>query len=67
MESKPMFFFFSLLLCLSLVTFSAAHIGDFDDYWKKKVELAEAKNGASYNPDPESVTNTFNAEVHKYI
>ncbi|XP_074578697.1 pectate lyase-like [Curcuma longa] len=63
MESKPRFLFFSLLF-LSFVIFSAAHIGEFDDYWKKKAELAAATNRASYNPDPESITSTFNAEVH---
>ncbi|KAG6501270.1 pectate lyase-like [Zingiber officinale] len=64
MVPRSTFFFFSLLF-LASATFSAAHIADFDDYWKKKAELAVAKNQASYNPDPESVTSTFNADVHK--
>lgn len=64
MASRSTFFFISLLF-LASAAFSAAHIADFDDYWKKKAELAVDKNQASYNPDPESVANTFNADVHK--
>ncbi|KAG6492431.1 hypothetical protein ZIOFF_047394 [Zingiber officinale] len=64
MDSKPRFLFSSLLFLTFFVTFAAAHIGQFDEYWKKKAELAEVKNRASYNPDPDSVTSHFNAEVH---
>ncbi|XP_042415116.1 pectate lyase-like [Zingiber officinale] len=67
MDSKPRFLFSSLLFLTFFVTFAAAHIGQFDEYWKKKAELAEVKNRASYNPDPDSVTSHFNAEVHTYV
>ncbi|RRT39570.1 hypothetical protein B296_00046662, partial [Ensete ventricosum] len=64
MESRPRFFFFSLIF-LAFAALSNAHIGDFDEYWQQKAETARAAAQGSYNPDPESVTQSFNEAVSK--
>lgn len=64
MESRPRFFLFYLLF-LASAAFSNAHIGDFDEYWQKKAETARDRAQGSYNPDPESVTQSFNEAVSK--
>ncbi|CAL9182075.1 unnamed protein product [Musa hybrid cultivar] len=64
MESRPRFFLFYLLF-LASAAFSNAHIGDFDEYWQKKADAARDRAQGSYNPDPESVTQSFNEAVSK--
>ncbi|THU45391.1 hypothetical protein C4D60_Mb02t17450 [Musa balbisiana] len=66
MESRPRFFFFSLLF-LASAAFASAHIADFDEYWQKKAEVARSKAHNYYNPDPESVTRHFNEAVYEYV
>lgn len=54
----------SLLLTLSLLATTAfADIGDFDDYWKARAAAAEKAAADAYDPDPETVANSVNAEI----
>lgn len=53
-----------LLLTLSLLATTAfADIGNFDDYWKARAVDAEQAAADAFEPNPETVTNSFNAEV----
>lgn len=53
--------------CAAMVPVLMAHIGDFDEVWRKR--LLEAQNHAlnTYEYDPFNVTLAFNNEVHKYV
>ncbi|ONK80072.1 uncharacterized protein A4U43_C01F13590 [Asparagus officinalis] len=62
--------FISLLLLISFLTLilvskSSVNAETDEQYWKKREEEAEIVARASYVPDPFSVTNSFNAAVHK--
>ncbi|KAJ0983894.1 hypothetical protein J5N97_002250 [Dioscorea zingiberensis] len=59
-----LFFFFLLLACASL---SKANIADFDETWQKRAEIAKEKAHAAYVEDPETVTNSFNADVNREL
>lgn len=64
-SSRPKLLFLCLLFLASAAS-TAAHIAEYDEYWEKKAALAHAQSQAAYNPNPESVASTFNADVHKY-
>lgn len=64
-SSRPKLLLLCFLFLASAVS-TAAHIAEYDEYWEKKAELARTQSQAAYNPNPESVASTFNADVHKY-
>lgn len=54
----------SKTICLILVLFIVvAHSAQDDDdkYWERKYNIAQEEAYKAYNPDPFSVTNSFNA------
>lgn len=61
MMNRSLFFF--VLLLLASASLSKANIADFDETWQKRAEIAREKARAAYVPDPESITNSFNADV----
>ena len=60
-----------LFLLLSFFGFSVlapavrAHIGDFDEVWKKRAQDAQKAALESYKENPDDVTNHFNKNVRK--
>ncbi|XP_072979877.1 pectate lyase-like [Typha angustifolia] len=64
---NPSSFFFSVILFVCSIALSNAGIADFDDHWQRRAEVARAQAEAAYNPNPESVTDHFNHEVHKAL
>jgi len=44
-----------------------ANIGEFDEYWKHRAEVAREAAYNSYNPDPYNVTNQLNYQVNKAV
>ncbi|KAM0944778.1 putative pectate lyase [Dioscorea sansibarensis] len=57
------FFSYLFFLFLACAALSDANIADFDGTWQKRAEIAKASAQAAYVPDPESITNSFNADV----
>ncbi|KAJ0960983.1 hypothetical protein J5N97_001061 [Dioscorea zingiberensis] len=57
-------YFFFLFLASAALT--EANIADFDETWQKRAEIAKAKAKAAYVPDPETITNSFNADVQRH-
>ncbi|CAD6251433.1 unnamed protein product [Miscanthus lutarioriparius] len=51
---------------LASAAVSSANIGDFDEHWQKRKELAEASVRETYRSDPYNVTNSFNVAVHRH-
>ncbi|KAJ6351188.1 hypothetical protein OIU78_007174 [Salix suchowensis] len=55
------FVFFSLFLSLAVfVPTLQGHIGEFDEYWKKKADEAHQAAQEAFFPDPMNVTDQFN-------
>ncbi|WVZ77350.1 hypothetical protein U9M48_025228 [Paspalum notatum var. saurae] len=73
MMERPLFRWWSrpgslLVLAVAFLVSAAvsrAHIGDFDEHWQRRKELAEASARSTYKHDPYNVTNSFNADVHR--
>ncbi|KAG6538873.1 hypothetical protein ZIOFF_004025 [Zingiber officinale] len=63
-SSRPKLLFLCFIFLASAAS-TTAHIAEYDEYWEKKAALARAASQAAYNPNPESVANTFNADVHR--
>lgn len=63
-DRRGLFFFFAVFLAFAAVSYASV---EDDEYWRKRAEVAEARARAAYNPDPESVTNSFNRAVHRYV
>lgn len=60
------FFSYLFFLFLTCAALSEANIADFDETWQKRAEIAKANAQAAFVPDPESITNSFNADVQKF-
>ncbi|XP_034923426.1 probable pectate lyase P59 [Populus alba] len=62
------FLFFSLFVSLAaFVPTLQGHIGEFDEYWKKKADEAREAAEEAFYPDPMNVTNQFNFQVNKVM
>lgn len=48
-----------------LVPTLLAHIGVFDEVWKQRADEARVAAFEAFTPDPEEVTDGFNAQVTK--
>ncbi|KAK4788311.1 hypothetical protein SAY86_019630 [Trapa natans] len=44
-----------------------AHIGEMDEYWQRRAQLAEKATLKAYHPNPHEVTNELNLNVHKAL
>ncbi|KAJ6321785.1 hypothetical protein OIU77_011793 [Salix suchowensis] len=62
------FVFFSLFLSLAVfVPTLQGHIGEFDEYWKKKADEAHQAAQEAFFPDPMNVTDQFNFQVNRVL
>ncbi|KAL5988568.1 hypothetical protein ACLOJK_026665 [Asimina triloba] len=60
---KPNLFFFLSLLFVATLPNLHAHIGVFDEHWKKRAEESRADAVAAFNPEPESEADHLYGEV----
>ncbi|KAM7267428.1 hypothetical protein ACFE04_009594 [Oxalis oulophora] len=51
---------FAGIMCPSIL----ANLGEFDEVWRERAEKATKATLAAYNPNPMSVTNSFNSQVN---
>nr|CAD1839185.1 unnamed protein product [Ananas comosus var. bracteatus] len=63
-DRRGLFFFFAVFLAFAAVSYASV---EDDEYWRKRAEVAEARARAAYNPDPESVADSFNRAVHRVL
>lgn len=66
MEGIKLIGFVLALSLAALVPSFEAHIGEFDEYWKKRAEEAQKDALEAYHPDPQNVTAHFNSRVHRW-
>ncbi|XP_030531087.2 pectate lyase-like [Rhodamnia argentea] len=67
MEGIKLVGFILALSLAALVPCLEAHIGEFDEYWKKRADEAQKHALDAYHPNPENVTAHFNSRVHRVL
>ncbi|XP_009599825.1 probable pectate lyase P59 isoform X1 [Nicotiana tomentosiformis] len=56
-------FFFLFIIFATIIPCLMAHIGDFDEVWRRRAEEAREYARQIYEPNPENVTLAFNQKV----
>lgn len=60
-------FFVLFFIFAAIIPSFLAHIGEFDEVWRRRAEEARKVALQTYESEPENVTLAFNKQVREYV